>query len=81
MVMLEDDKLQYEHDIRTGTIWTSIAHIITAMIGAVVTYISTSLISDCNRSPHLVIGTQNSSYMDAIRVIIGSNRPIYLPPL
>ncbi|CAK9148912.1 unnamed protein product [Ilex paraguariensis] len=31
---VEDDNLQYENEIRTGTVWTGIAHIITAVIGA-----------------------------------------------
>ncbi|KAF6141351.1 hypothetical protein GIB67_008528 [Kingdonia uniflora] len=87
------------HQIRTGTLWTCIAHIITAVIGsgvlslawstaqlgwiagpvsmlcfAIVTYVSSSLLSDCYRSPHSVTGTRNYSYMDAVRVNLGRNQ-------
>ncbi|XP_057249784.1 probable amino acid permease 7 isoform X2 [Beta vulgaris subsp. vulgaris] len=79
-----------------GTLWTAVAHIITAVIGsgvlslawstaqlgwiagpiallcfAFVTYLSASLLSDCYRSPHPVTGLRNSSYIDAVRNILG----------
>ncbi|KAF6141379.1 hypothetical protein GIB67_021195 [Kingdonia uniflora] len=41
---------------------------------AIVTYVSSSLLSDCYRSPHSVIGTRNYSYMDAVRVNLGRNQ-------
>ncbi|XP_021841880.1 probable amino acid permease 7 [Spinacia oleracea] len=81
---------------RTGTVWTGVAHIITAVIGsgvlslawstsqlgwiagpvsllcfAFVTYLSASLLSDCYRSPNPVTGSRNSSYMDAVKAILG----------
>ncbi|KAK9077631.1 hypothetical protein SSX86_005968 [Deinandra increscens subsp. villosa] len=87
----DDDKT-----IRTGTLWTTVAHIITAVIGsgvlslawstaqlgwiggpialfcfAFVTYISSSLLSDCYRSPDPVTGTRNRCFTDAVRVILG----------
>ncbi|RWW07371.1 hypothetical protein GW17_00029253 [Ensete ventricosum] len=86
-----------EKDMQTGTIWTCVAHIITAVIGsgvlslawstsqlgwiagpvsmlcfAIVTFVSAFLLSDCYRSPHPVTGTRNYSYMDAVRVTLGS---------
>ncbi|XP_059662329.1 probable amino acid permease 7 [Cornus florida] len=88
----EDD----DTSIRTGTIWSCIAHIITAVIGAgvlslawstaqlgwiagpvsllcfaVVTYISSYLLSDCYRSPDPVTGKRNCSYIDAVRLNLG----------
>lgn len=82
--------------IRSGTIWSTMAHIITAVIGsgvlslawstaqlgwiggpvallcfAVVTYVSSSLLADCYRSPDSVTGVRNPSYMDAVRVNLG----------
>ncbi|KAJ0593608.1 putative amino acid transporter, transmembrane domain-containing protein [Helianthus annuus] len=88
---IDDDKI-----IRTGTLWTTVAHIITAVIGsgvlslawstaqlgwiggpialfffAFVTYVSSSLLSDCYRSPDPVTGTRNRSFTDAVRVILG----------
>lgn len=88
---------------RTGTLWSCVAHIITAVIGsgvlslawstaqlgwiagpvsllcfAIVTYISAFLLSDCYRCPNPVTGTRNYSYMDAVRVTLGS---IPVPPL
>ncbi|XP_058114660.1 probable amino acid permease 7 isoform X2 [Magnolia sinica] len=85
-----------DHLIRTGTIWTCIAHIITAVIGsgvlslawstaqlgwiagpvsmlcfAMVTYVSSFLLSDCHRSPDPVTGARNYTYMDAVRVNLG----------
>ncbi|PIA44426.1 hypothetical protein AQUCO_01700194v1 [Aquilegia coerulea] len=87
------------HQKRTGTFWTCLAHIITAVIGsgvlslawstaqlgwivapismlcfAIVTYVSASLLSDCYRSPHPVTGTRNYSYIDAVRVNLGSKQ-------
>ncbi|KAF6170140.1 hypothetical protein GIB67_038673 [Kingdonia uniflora] len=41
---------------------------------AVVTYVSSFLLSDCYRSPHSVIGTKTYSYMDAVRVNLGRNQ-------
>lgn len=86
-----------EKKIRPGTLWTCIAHIITAVIGsgvlslawstaqlgwvggpvsllcfAVVTYLSAFLLSDCYRSPDPVTGSRNYTYMDAVRVNLGS---------
>lgn len=90
----DDDKI-----LRTGTLWTTIAHIITAVIGsgvlslawstaqlgwiggpialfsfAFVTYISSSLLSDCYRSPDPVTGARNRSFTDAVRVILGEKK-------
>ncbi|WJX10054.1 hypothetical protein P8452_00820 [Trifolium repens] len=45
---------------RTGTTWTSIAHIITAVIGA-----------DCYRTPDPVTGERNHTYMEAVKNILG----------
>ncbi|XP_057983560.1 probable amino acid permease 7 isoform X2 [Malania oleifera] len=41
---------------------------------ALVTYISAFLLSDCYRYPHPLTGTRNYSYMDAVRVYLGSRR-------
>ncbi|KAL5548838.1 hypothetical protein UlMin_004069 [Ulmus minor] len=85
--------------LRTGTTFTAVAHIITAVIGAgvlslawstsqlgwiggpvsllcfaVITYISSSLLSDCYRSPDPVTGKRNHCYMDAVRVNLGRKR-------
>lgn len=85
------------HLKRTGTLWTCVAHIITAVIGsgvlslpwstaqlgwiagplsmlcfAVVTYVSAVLLSECYRSPDPIRGRRNSTYMDAVRVNLGS---------
>ncbi|XP_062079142.1 probable amino acid permease 7 [Humulus lupulus] len=85
------------HPLRTGTLWSGVAHIITAVIGAgvlslawstsqlgwiagpvsllcfaIVTYISSYLLSDCYRSPDSVTGKRNHSYIDAVRVNLGS---------
>ncbi|KAL4579946.1 hypothetical protein LXL04_016117 [Taraxacum kok-saghyz] len=85
--------------IRTGTLWSTVAHIITAVIGsgvlslawsmsqlgwiggpiallcfALVTYVSSSLLSDCYRSPDPITGTRNRTYTDAVRVILGEKQ-------
>ncbi|KAF8014932.1 hypothetical protein BT93_H0665 [Corymbia citriodora subsp. variegata] len=90
----DDGRLQ-----RTGTLWSCVAHIITAVIGsgvlslawstaqlgwiagpvsllcfAIVTYVSTFLLSDCYRSPDPIKGRRNCSYMDAVRVNLGTKR-------
>ncbi|KAL4579948.1 hypothetical protein LXL04_016119 [Taraxacum kok-saghyz] len=90
----DDDKIR-----RTGTLWSTIAHIITAVIGsgvlslawstaqlgwiggpialfcfAFVTYVSSTLLSDCYRSPDPVTGTRNRSFTDAVRVILGEKQ-------
>ncbi|CAN6556208.1 unnamed protein product [Malus baccata var. baccata] len=82
-----------------GTLWSCVAHIITAVIGAgvlslawstahlgwiggpvsllcfaIVTYISSFLISDCYRSPDPITGTRNKSYMDAVKVNLNSRK-------
>lgn len=82
---------------KPGTLWSCVAHIITAVIGsgvlslawstsqlgwiagpisllcfAIVTYISAFLLADCYRSPDPITGTRNYSYMDAVRVNLGS---------
>lgn len=87
----------WKKKIRPGTLWTCIAHIITAVIGsgvlslawstaqlgwvagpvsllcfAVVTFWSAFLLSDCYRSPDPVTGSRNYTYMDAVRVNLGS---------
>ncbi|KAM0070663.1 putative amino acid transporter, transmembrane domain-containing protein [Helianthus debilis subsp. tardiflorus] len=87
--------------VRTGTLWSSVAHIITAVIGsgvlslawsvsklgwiggpvallffAVVTYVSSSLLSDCYRSPDPVNGVRNRSFADAVRVILGEKQAL-----
>lgn len=41
---------------------------------AIVTYISSFLLSDCYRTPDPVTGKRNYSYMDAVRVYLGSKR-------
>nr|XP_043630943.1 probable amino acid permease 7 isoform X2 [Erigeron canadensis] len=91
----------HKNIIRTGTLWTTIAHIITAVIGsgvlslawsvsqlgwiggpvalfcfAFVTYVSSSLLSDCYRSPDPVTGARNRSYTDAVRVILGEKQAL-----
>lgn len=38
---------------------------------AVVTFVSSSLLADCYRSPDSVTGVRNPSYMDAVRVNLG----------
>ncbi|XP_043687368.1 probable amino acid permease 7 isoform X2 [Telopea speciosissima] len=88
----DNDGLQ----IRTGTLKTGIAHIITAVIGsgvlslawsvaqlgwiagplsmfcfAVVTYVSSFLLSDCYRYPDPVTGARHHSYMDAVKTYLG----------
>ncbi|KAJ9551253.1 hypothetical protein OSB04_015298 [Centaurea solstitialis] len=101
--LVHDDSMTFDDDndktIRTGTLWSTIAHIITAVIGsgvlslawstaqlgwiggpvalfcfAFVTLISSSLLSDCYRSPDPVTGTRNRSYTDAVRVILGKKQ-------
>ncbi|KAJ7963492.1 Amino acid permease [Quillaja saponaria] len=87
---------------RTGTLRTSIAHIITAVIGsgvlslawstsqlgwiagpvallcfAIVTYISSFLLSDCYRSPDPVTGIRNHNYIDAVRVNLGNKQTFF----
>ncbi|KAI7731190.1 hypothetical protein M8C21_030261 [Ambrosia artemisiifolia] len=95
--VIDDDKTT----LRTGTLWSSIAHIITAVIGsgvlslawsvsrlgwiggpvallffAIVTYVSSSLLSDCYRSPDPVTGARNRSFADAVRVILGEKQAL-----
>ncbi|XP_057948174.1 probable amino acid permease 7 [Malania oleifera] len=43
---------------------------------AFVGYISAVLLSDCYRSPHPVTGTRNYSYMDAVRVYLGTKHTL-----
>nr|GEU91911.1 probable amino acid permease 7 isoform X2 [Tanacetum cinerariifolium] len=87
--------------VRTGTLWSTIAHIITAVIGsgvlslawsmsqlgwiggplalfffAMVTYVSSSLLADCYRSPDPVTGARNRSFADAVRVILGEKQAL-----
>ncbi|XP_068642050.1 probable amino acid permease 7 [Aristolochia californica] len=87
--------------VRTGTVWTCIAHIITGVIGsgvlslawsiaqlgwiagptsmlllAMVTYLSSVLLSDCYRSPDPVTGRRNRTYMDAVKLYLGT---VYFP--
>ncbi|XP_021826794.1 probable amino acid permease 7 isoform X2 [Prunus avium] len=87
------------HPLRTGTLWSGVAHIITAVIGcgvlslawstsqlgwiggpvallffAIVTYVSSFLLSDCYRSPDPVTGTRNKCYMDAVKVNLNSRK-------
>ncbi|EXB51063.1 hypothetical protein L484_023766 [Morus notabilis] len=82
--------------IRDGTLFSCVAHIITAVIGAgvlslawstsqlgwiggpvallcfaIITYVSSSLLSDCYRSPDSVTGKRNRSYIEAVRVNLG----------
>ena len=40
---------------------------------AIVTYVSSFLLSDCYRTPDPVTGKRNYSYMDAVRNCLGSN--------
>ncbi|XP_042520764.1 probable amino acid permease 7 isoform X1 [Macadamia integrifolia] len=88
----DDNGLQ----IRTGTLRTGVAHIITAVIGsgvlslawsvaqlgwiagplsmfcfAVVTYVSSFLLSDCYRYPDPVTGARHHSYMEAVKTYLG----------
>ncbi|XP_015881606.1 probable amino acid permease 7 isoform X2 [Ziziphus jujuba] len=88
-----------EHLVRAGTVWTSVAHIVTAVIGsgvlslawgtaqlgwiggpvsllcfALVTYVSSFLLSDCYRSPDSVTGKRNRSYIEAVRVNLGKKQ-------
>ncbi|XP_004294890.1 PREDICTED: probable amino acid permease 7 isoform X2 [Fragaria vesca subsp. vesca] len=89
--------------IRTGTLWSCVAHIITAVLGsgvlslawsiaqlgwiggpismlciAIITYISSYLLSDCYRSTDPVTGTRNHSYMEAVRVNLKSRKQSWL---
>ncbi|KAL3736541.1 hypothetical protein ACJRO7_025484 [Eucalyptus globulus] len=41
---------------------------------AIVTYVSAFLLSDCYRSPDPIKGTRNYTYMDAVRVNLGTKR-------
>ncbi|CAJ1960244.1 unnamed protein product [Sphenostylis stenocarpa] len=41
---------------------------------AIVTYISSFLLSDCYRTPDPVTGKRNYSYMDAVRIFLGNKR-------
>lgn len=41
---------------------------------AIVTYVSSFLLSDCYRSPDPVTGTRNKCYMDAVKVNLNSKR-------
>ncbi|KAK7277009.1 hypothetical protein RIF29_18158 [Crotalaria pallida] len=41
---------------------------------AVVTYVSSFLLSDCYRTPDPVTGKRNYSYMDAVRIYLGNKR-------
>ncbi|KAL2316608.1 hypothetical protein Fmac_030484 [Flemingia macrophylla] len=84
---------------RTGTLWSAVAHIITAIIGAgvlslawstsqlgwiaaplflvfcaIVTYISSFLLSDCYRTLDPLTGKRNCSYMAAVRIYLGNKR-------
>lgn len=38
---------------------------------AIVTFVSSSLLADCYRSPDSVTGVRNPSYMDAVRINLG----------
>lgn len=83
--------------LQSGTTWTSVAHIITAVIGAgvlslawsiaqlgwiagpalmivfaIVTCISSFMLSDCYRSPDPVTGRRNHTYMSAVRINLGT---------
>ncbi|KAJ6835619.1 amino acid permease 1-like [Iris pallida] len=89
---LDDDGKQR----RTGTLWTSSAHIITAVIGSgvlslawsmaqlgwvagivtlllfsMVTFYTSSLLTDCYRSPDPVHGKRNYTYMAAVKANLG----------
>ncbi|KAK9065502.1 hypothetical protein SSX86_014903 [Deinandra increscens subsp. villosa] len=95
---IDDD---HNHTVRTGTLWTAIAHIITAVIGsgvlslawsvsqlgwiggpvamfffAMVTYVSSSLMAECYRSPDPVTGSRNRNFADAVRVILGEKQAL-----
>jgi amino acid permease len=52
---------------------------------AILTYISSFLLSDCYRSPDPVTGTRNHSYMEAVRVNLNSknteNPAFFFPAL
>ena len=50
-----------------------IAGPVSLFLCAIVTYISSFLLSDCYRTPDPVSGKRNYSYMDAVRVYLGSN--------
>ncbi|KAG2250168.1 hypothetical protein Bca52824_080304 [Brassica carinata] len=52
---------------RTGTVWTTSAHIITAVIG----YYTSTLLASCYRSGDPVTGKRNYTYMDAIHSNLG----------
>ncbi|KAF5187765.1 Amino acid permease [Thalictrum thalictroides] len=41
---------------------------------SIVAYVSASFLSDCYRSPHPMSGTTSSSYIDAVRVNLGSKQ-------
>ncbi|XP_043700856.1 probable amino acid permease 7 isoform X5 [Telopea speciosissima] len=83
------------HQIRTGTLWTAIAHILTAVIGsgvlslawsvaqlgwiagpismfcfAMVTCVSSFLLSHCYRYPDPVTGARHHFYMDAVKTYL-----------
>ncbi|KAK7289656.1 hypothetical protein RIF29_03461 [Crotalaria pallida] len=47
---------------------------VTLLCIAIVTYISSFLLSDCYRNPDSVTGKRNYSYMDAVRVNLGQKR-------
>lgn len=47
---------------------------VTLLCCAIVTYISSFLLSDCYRNPDSVTGKRNYSYMDAVRVNLGNKR-------
>ncbi|KAL1363051.1 hypothetical protein AAHE18_03G123500 [Arachis hypogaea] len=51
-----------------------IAGPVSLLLFAIVTYISSFLLSDCYRTPDPVSGKRNYSYMDAVRVYLGSKR-------
>lgn len=44
---------------------------VTLLCFAIITYVSSSMLSDCYRSPDSVKGQRNYSYMDAVRVNLG----------
>jgi hypothetical protein len=48
---------------------------------AIVTYISSFLLSDCYRNPDSVTGKRNYSYMDAVRVNLGNNTLLNSSPM
>ena len=43
---------------------------------AIITYVSSSLLADCYRSPDPINGTRNRSYVDAVRVNLGLTSPL-----